>query len=134
MIRSNYSNLRRINMDIDYLVMLSILQLHRGKSIKYVDGKMSDVTGINDISVNNVYSYLISTYNSNIDINDLNESINRLQTKGHLHIEDGRLCPSNSLIHYFVEILQYEEDKKECLRMLSSKISMIENQNNKPTS
>ena len=111
-------------MDIDYLVMLSILQLHRGKSIKYEDDKMSDVAGINDISVNNVYSYLLSTFNPNIEIDDLKESIFRLQTKGHLYIEDGRLCPSISLIHYFLEILQYEEDKKESLRMLSSRISM----------
>ncbi len=118
-------------MDIDYLVMLSILQLHRGKSIKCLDCKMSDLAGINDIDANDVYSYLLSTGSPNIGINDLDESIIRLQTKGHLHIENGRLCPSISLIHYYVEILQYEEDKKESMRMLSSRISTIENPNNK---
>lgn len=43
--------------------------------------------------------------------------------------EVGRLCPSISLIHYFTEMLQYEKDTKESLRMLSYRMSMIENEN-----
>lgn len=74
-------------MDTDCLVMLSILNLHRGKSIK-----------------------------------DLQSSINRIISKGHLSIIDNRLCPSIELIHFFVEILQYEEDINERLLILSRKM------------
>lgn len=115
-------------MEIDYLVMLSILKLHRGKSIKLVDGVLSDVAGINDIDIDGVLCYLLEKVNINMSIKNLNDSINRLISKGHLFIRAGRLCPSSRLIHYFVEILQYEEDINESLKMLSRRMSCFENQ------
>ncbi len=109
-------------MDVDYIVMLSILQLHRGKSIKLVQGKLCDVDGINDISSNDLLRYISEKFVLNMENKVLNESINRLISGGFLSIREGRMCPSLGLIHYFVEILQYGDDIKESLSMLSARM------------
>ena len=49
-------------MEIDYLVMLFILRLHKGKSIKLVDGILSDVAGINDITICDVLGSLLGEF------------------------------------------------------------------------
>jgi len=114
-------------MDTEYLVMLAILQLHRGKSIKLVDGILLDVAGINDISIEDVFYYIIEKCTINMGIKDLNDNISQLMSKGFLSIRDGRLCPSLGIIHYFVEILQYTDDINESLQMLSRRMDNMEN-------
>lgn len=115
-------------MDTEYLVMLAILQLHRGKSIKLVDGILLDVVGINDISIEDVFCYILEKCTINMSITNLNDSINQLISKGFLSISDGRLCPSLGITHYFVEILQYIDDINEKLQMLSRRMDNMENQ------
>lgn len=109
-------------MDIDCLMMLCILELHRGKSIRLVDGIPSDVAGINDISKDDLFCYIQEKVVPSIGINDLSYSINRLVSDGYISINGGRLYPAIWLIHYFIEILQYEDDNKKRSQMLSKRM------------
>jgi hypothetical protein len=111
--------------DFDTLVMLSILRLHGGKSIKLVNGKLTNVPGINDIYLENVFSFIVKNHLLTITIEDITKSINRFISYKLVTIENNRLCPSYSLIRYYIEILKDTDCLEEQLKILDAKMNRL---------